>query len=407
MTGDHQPMRPLTDIAIQNLKPKAERYEVSDPGARGLRVAVQPSGYKSFIVRYRDAGGKNRKLTLPPVSLAGARKLAGDAMLELAQGRDPGAAKQEAKRTASARGDDTIERWARTFIERHAKKKTRPNSWRQTVHVFEDIVLPAWKRRTVHDIKRKDVRELLEELAETKPIMANRTRGVLSKFYNWMCERDDDLVSPVMGVKAPAAENVGERVLNDDELRRLWAACEAIGGREGACVKLLLLTGQRRSEISHLRWREVGDDVLELLAPRMKGKRAHTLPLSSQAAAIIADMPKLVPQTPRPDDYVWGDTPVGHFHRVKDELDAHMGDTPKWTVRDIRRSVASGMARIGVPVPVVEKILAHRKGTFAGVVGVYQKYSFLDEMAVAAQRWSDHIEQLVIGKAAKVVKLRR
>src|SRR5262249_10342823 len=76
----------------------------------------------------------------------------------------------------------------------------------------------------------------------------------LSKFYNWMCERDDDLVSPVIGVKAPAAENVGERVLDDDELRRLWKACEAIGGREGACIKLLILTGQRRGEISHLRW---------------------------------------------------------------------------------------------------------------------------------------------------------
>jgi len=206
-------------------------------------------------VRYRNAAGRTRKLTLTPgITLAAARKLTAEAMLEVAQGRDPGAAKQEAKRSASAKTGDTIERWAGVFVERHAKKHTRPNSWRQTVHVFEDIVLPAWKGRRVGDIKRKDVRELLEDLAEHKPIMANRVRGVLSKFYNWMCERDDDLVSPVIGVKAPAAENVGERVLDDDELRRLWKACEAIGGREGACIKLLILTGQRRGEISHLRW---------------------------------------------------------------------------------------------------------------------------------------------------------
>src|SRR5262249_39199667 len=222
----------------------------------------------------------------------------------------------------------------------------------------------------------------------------------LSKFYNWMCERDDDLVSPVIGVKAPAAENVGERVLDDDELRRLWKACEAIGGREGACIKLLILTGQRRGEISHLRWREVGDDVLELPAPRMKGKRAHTVPLSTQAAGIIGAMP-------RTGDYVFGRSPVGHFHRIKDRLDERMGNTPKWVIHDVRRTVASGMARIGIAVPVIEKIMAHRKGTFAGVVGVYQRHSFLPEMAAAMQRWGDYVEQLVTGKSAKVVKLRR
>jgi len=396
----------LTDLTIENLKPKAKRYEVPDPGARGLRVIVQPSGLKGFAVRYRNATGRARKLTLPAgIGLAAARKLTADALLEVAQGEDPAADKQEARH--GARPDDTIERWASTFVERHAKKKTRFNSWRQTVHVFDDIVLPTWKGRLIHDIKRREVRDLLEDLAETKPIMANRAHGVLRKFFNWLCERDDDLTSPVIGVKAPAPERVRERVLNDDELRRLWLAAEAIGGREGACIKLLICTGQRRSEISHLKLREVGNDVLELPAARMKGKQAHIVPLSTQAAAIIADMPKLVPQVPRPDGYVWGESPVGHFHRIKDQLDAHMGDVPHWVVHDIRRSVASGMARIGIAVPVIEKILAHKTGTFRGIVGTYQRHSFLPEMAVAMQKWADHVEQLVTGKAAKVVKLPR
>jgi hypothetical protein len=124
-------MKPLTDIAVQNLKPRAVQYERPDGGSRGLRVAVYPSGRKSFVVRYRNAAGRTRKLTLAAgVSLAGARKLAADAMLEVAQGRDPGIAKQEAKRTTAAKTGDTIERWASTFIERHAKTHTRPNSWR-------------------------------------------------------------------------------------------------------------------------------------------------------------------------------------------------------------------------------------------------------------------------------------
>ena len=409
MTEGHQPKR-LTDITIENLKPGSVQYEKSDAGARGLRVVVHPTGRKSFIVRFRDASGRSRKLTLQPgITLAVARKLAADALLEVAQGRDPAATRQAAKRNAAAKAGDTIERWANMFIERYAKKKTRPNTWRQTEHVLNNIVLPAWKGRTVHDIKRRDVRELLEDLAETKPIMANRTHGVLGKFFKWLMTKldDADFVSPVVGVERPSEENVGERVLDDDEIVRLWKACEAIGGREGACIKLLMLTGQRRSEIAHLKWHEVGNDVLELPAPRMKGKRAHVVPLSSQAAAIIADMPKLVPQVPRPDDYVWGDSAVGHFHRIKDRLDAHMGDIPKWVVRDIRRSVATGMARISIALPVIERVLAHRKGSFAGIVGVYQKYSFAPEMAVALQKWADHVEQLVGGRPAKVVKLPR
>src|SRR5262249_38306152 len=162
---------------------------------------------------------------------------------------------------------------------------------------------------------------------------------------------------------------------------------EAIGGVAGACVKLLVLSGQRRSEIADLRWAEVASDILELPAARMKGRQPHFVPLSTQAAAIIAAMPKLVPHVPQRDGYVFG-RPVGHFDRIKRQLDVHMGDVAPWVMHDIRRSVASGMARIGIAVPVIEKILAHKSGTFRGIVGTYQRHSFLPEMAAAMQRWA-------------------
>jgi integrase len=397
----------LSAISIENMRPRAQRYAVPDSGCRGLYLNVYPTGRKSWSVRYRFASA-TRNLTLDGFpSLAQARIAATKALAAIGQGNDPAAAKQEARRTDRRHVGDTIEHWAGLFVERHAKKHTRPNSWRQTVHVFDDYALPAWRGRHIHDLKRKDVRELLEDIVESKPIMANRVHGVLGKFFKWVAARDDEFVSPIIGVERPAPENVRERVLDDAEIARLWKACDAIGGREGACIKLLILTGQRRSEISHLKCCEIGNDALELPALRMKGKQSHMVPLSTQAAAILADMPKLVPQVPRPDDYVWGNSPVGHFHRIKDQLDELMGDTPKWVIHDIRRSVASGMARIGIAVPVIEKVLAHRKGTFAGIVGVYQRHSFLPEMAAALQRWADHVEQLVGGKPAKVVKLRQ
>jgi len=393
--------RTLTDIAIQNLKPRAKRYEKPDPGARGLRVVVQPTGRKSFAVRYRNAAGRARKLTLPAgITLAAARKLAADALLEVAQGRDPGSAKRDARRSAGVRGDDTVERLAAEFIEKHAKRHTRPSSIRATEGAFRNIILPAWGCRTVHEIERRDVIELLDGVAEDRPILANRTRAVLSRFFAWLAERDIITASPSVGVKPPSAEVVRDRVLDDAELRRLWLASDAVGGNAGAYTKLLILTGQRRSEVAGLRWNEVDGDVLALPAERMKGRQAHIVPLSTQTADIIAAQTEI-------DDFVLGSALRWHFHHVKQALDIHMGNTPKWVIHDIRRSVASGMAKIGIAVPVIEKILAHKSGTFRGIVGTYQRHSFLPEMATAMQKWADHVEQLVSGKPAKVVKFRK
>src|SRR6516165_9702595 len=279
-------MRPLTDITITNLRPRAAPYEVPDPGARGLRVVVYPTGRRSFIVRYRNAAGRTRKLTLAAgVTLAAARKLAADAMHEVAQDRDPATTKQAARRGARSRADDTIERLAAQFIELHAKKKTRENSWRATDGIFRNIIVPAWGKRSVHDIRRRDVIELLEAVAADRPIMANRTKAAASRFFRWLADRDVIEASPCIGIAAPAPERTGERLPADGEPARLWRATEAVGGREGACYRLLMLTGLRRSEAAKLPRAEVdGSDMIAIGAARMKGKRAHTLPLSTQAA---------------------------------------------------------------------------------------------------------------------------
>src|SRR5262249_43672656 len=124
----------------------------------------------------------------------------------------------------------------------------------------------------------------------------------------------------------------------------------------------------------------------------------HIVPLSTQAAAIIEALPRI-------GDYVFGESPVTHFHRIKQQLDAHMGKTAPWVVHDLRRTAASGMARIGIAVPTIEKTLAHRSGTFRGIVGTYQRHTFVPEMTVALQKWADHIAHVVVGKPADVVTL--
>jgi integrase len=396
-------MAKLTTKFIENVKPAVHRREIPDSGCRGLYLVVQPTGRKAWAVRYRHQGVP-RKLTLDSaLSLAAARQAATAALRELERGNDPAAlkfdAEAKAEKAAADRAGDTVDNLAARFIEQHAKKKTRQNSWRQALHVFDDIVLPVWRGRVVHDIARRDIRELVERVAEDRPVMANRTLAHLSKFFAWLCQRDVIPASPCVGVVRPAEEKARERVLDDAEIRRLWLACDAIGGPAGSCIKLLLLTGQRRGEIAHLKWSEVKGNTIELPAERMKAKQAHVVPLSTQAAAIIASMPRI-------GDYVFGASPITGFHRIKHRLDAHMGDTKPWVVHDLRRTCASGMAKIGIQVPTIEKTLAHRSGTFRGVVGTYQRHTFVPEMSAALQRWADHVAHVVGGRPASVVPFR-
>jgi integrase len=402
-------MARLTAKSVENVKPGAARREVPDSGCRGLYLVVQPTGRKSWAVRYRYAGTP-KKLTLDgALTLAAARKAATDALHELAQGRDPAALKFEARASAekatAARAADTVEQWAAHFIERHAKKKTRENSWRQAVHVFDDIVLPAWRGRIVHDIKRRDIIELIESVAEDRPIMANRAHAHVSKFFNWLCERDVIAASPCAGVKRPSAENARDRILSDDEIKALWLACGDIGDPAGACIKVLLLTGQRRSEVAGMRRGEINGDVWTLAPERTKNKQRNDVPLAAQALAIIEGMPKIAG-----GDYVFttsGWAPLGRFDRIKHELDAHMKPQTPWVLHDVRRSAASGMAKLGIRLPVIEKCLNHTGGSFRGIVGVYQRHDFAAEKRDALQRWADHIDAIVRGEPAeKVVRLR-
>jgi integrase len=396
--------KPLTAKRIENLRPAAHRQEIPDSGCRGLYLVLQPSGRRAWAVRYRF-GGKTRKLTLDAgLTLAEARRAATAALHEVERGHDPAAqkfdARAQAEKAADARARDTVENLAAQFIEQYAKRRTRANSWRQTVHVFDDIVLPVWRGRTIHDIVRRDIRELVESIAADRPVMANRTLAVLSKFFNWLCGRDVISASPCAGVERPHKEQARDRVLSDGEVKALWLACDAVGGPAGACIKLLLLTGQRRSEIAELRWSEVDGNQLKLSAERMKGKDAHIVPLSAKAREIIAALP-------RTGEFVWGAAPISHFDRIKRELDAQMGDIPAWVIHDVRRTVASGLARLGTPIPTIEKLLAHRSGTSRGIVGTYQRHSFLPEMTAAVERWSSHVSRLVSGESAVVLPLAR
>jgi integrase len=357
-------------------------------------------------VRYRFKG-KSRKLTLDGISgLAEARKAASAAMAELDRGHDPAALKFDARaaeeKAAAERAVDTVDNLATQFIERYAKKQTRLNSWRMTQRIFDRFVLPAWRGRLIHDIRRRDVIDLVEGVAEKTPILANRVHAALSKFFNWLASRDLIAASPVAGVARPSKETARDRVLYDDEIRALWKACDWVGSHGAACIRLMLLTGQRKGEVSGMSWSEIDGDLWTLPPERTKNGQKHSVPLSRQVMTIIESVPPIVGSG---DRVITGanNHRLGGFGHLKNQIDAQMNVKERWVFHDLRRTVASGMAKIGIKLPVIERCLNHKGESFAGIVGVYQRHDFAAEKRDALQRWADHVDQIVSGTAAEKV----
>jgi integrase len=269
--------------------------------------------------------------------------------------------------------------------------------------MFNRIVLPAWRGRSVTDIRRRDVINLVEHVATDRPYLANRTLGVLSKFFNWLCARDVITVSPVTGVERPHQEEVRERTLTDPELRALWLAAD---GPFGDALKLLVLLGARRNEVSQIKWSEIDGDQWTLPKERSKNAREHAVTLPAQARAIIEGQPHFAGC-----DYVFsadGRSPIIGWAKAKIRISDKAGIAEaSWRLHDLRRTCAAGMQKLGIRVEVIERALNHRSGVYRGIVGIYQTDKLDDECAVAFQRWADRVDEIIGGKPAKVVKLRR
>jgi integrase len=417
----------LTPIAVKAAKPKRNgdgerlRTEFPDRGCAGLYLVVQPSGLKSWALRYRFRG-ISKKLTLGAVAdhpdpglvdaltLAGARKAAADARHQIEQGIDPAAQKRMAKATsaklAAQRAADNVEALAEQFLRLYARVSTRPRTYQQTEDVLQRLVLPAWRGRTVHDIRRRDVIALIDDISgERGPHMANKSLAVLGRWFSWLVGRDVIATSPATGVERPAQNVLRERVLDDGEIAALWQACGE-EGIFGAFVRVLLLTGARRSEASAMRWGEL-DEAKRLWAlprERVKNGQPHTVPIAPQAWAVITAQPRYVGC-----DFVFtndGRRAVGGFSRSKRNLDQRMKPAMPWTLHDVRRSVASGMQRLDIRAEVIERCLNHRSGAYRGIAGVYQRDPMLGAKCAAFEAWARHVEQIVSGKQATVITLR-
>ena len=416
----------LTARSVEQTKPDcARRREIPDGLLPGLYLIVQPSGAKSWAVRYRQ-GGRPCKLTLGPVAaldLAEAREAARDALRKVARGDDPAAERKAAKAAAEQVDRDLFRNIVRDFGERHGRHN---RSWPEVERMLGRDVLPRWGDRRIQDISRRDVIELLDAMVDRGVRQqANRVFAAVRKIMNWAVSRDIIAVSPCAGLKPPVPEISRDRILSDDEVRWFWKACGAAGYPFGALFHLLLLTGQRRDEVGGMTAAEVDrkERLWTLPRARTKNDTPHQVPLSGASMAVLERLPKIRGKA----GYVFttiGETPVSGWSRAKANLDKAMlaiarreaeergeeaGDVtiPAWRLHDLRRTAASGMARLGVAVHVVEAVLNHRTGTISGIALIYNRYQYSKEQQAALEAWGRYVTQLVEpGAADKVVRLR-
>ena len=324
----------LTARGVENVKAEDQRREIPDGLLRGLYLVVQPSGAKSWAVRYRH-NGTTRKHTLgafPALDLAHARGAAGKALRAVAEGRDPGAERQEAR---SAR-PDTVSTVAAAFIQNYCRRRNRPRTADETARLLKLHVLPHWRSRQIQSISRRDVRALLDEVIATgSPVAANRTLAAVRLMFNWAMSNDIVTASPCAGMTRPTQEMPRDRVLSDEELKSAWRAAGEIGFPFGPLVQLLVLTGQRRDEVAGMRWSEInlGERKWTLPRERVKNNRLHEIPLSEPVIAILATLPRIG------TEYVLttnGKVPASNYGKNKRRLDALLPpDTPRWRLHDL------------------------------------------------------------------------
>lgn len=409
----------LTAQSVLRIKPDPRlRLEIADAALPGFYLIVQPSGVKSWAVRYRHAD-RSRKLTLgryPVFGLSEARDRAREALQAITTGRDPCGEKREKRSAVRAVTPerDLVSAQAELFIARHVRPKLRAKSAAEVERRFRKYVLPQWGARRVREIERRDVIELLDGIVDAgAPISANRTLATLKTFFGWLVDRSVLEASPCARVKPPAAETTRDRVLSDDELALVWRGAERLGGPYGDFVRMLVLTAQRREEVGGMRRSEIRGDVWSIGAERMKGGVAHDVPLARPALELLAAIPVAS------GDFVFtfnGDTPLRHYAGAKQKLDLTISalaeeqrtDPPAhWTFHDLRRTAASGLARLGFPVNVIESVLAHRAGEVSGVAAVYNRHTYLPEKRRALEAWGRHVAGLAGGAPADNVRLLR
>ncbi|MFY9835761.1 MAG: integrase arm-type DNA-binding domain-containing protein [Xanthobacteraceae bacterium] len=377
--------RLLTDRFCAAAKPKAGEAQTDffDTDCAGLALRVSPKR-KSWTL-HLTLGGKRKRLTLgvyPTLSLAGARTRADEARAAIADGNDPRLLKP-----------DTLQAICESYMKWEGGK-LRSADWRQGV--LDRHIYPNLGPRRISEIRRFEIVALLDRIEEgSGAAMADHVLAIIRKVMNWHATRTDDFRSPIVRgmARTSTKEMARERVLTDDEIRKVW---HAGAGMFGDYIKLLLLTAARRGELAGMKWSEIVASDWTLPASRNKVRLDLVRPLSPMALEILTRQRK-------GGEWVWGGPNAIAFGVWKQQLD-EVSEIRDWRLHDLRRTARSLMSRAGVPSDHAERCLGHVIG---GVRGVYDRHEYHREKAQAFEALAALIDRIVSGSEGDVVQLKR
>lgn len=412
-------LRITTTKSIASLTPRATRYAVPDTVVQGLDLRIAPDGTRTWSLRYYVHGQRQRYRLgeygeAPKLGLHDARKAAQRLLRKVDAGVDPQGERRaarvaaaDAKLEAERAKRDSIERLCEDYIERHAKPRKR--TWRDDQNKINTEILPAWKGRPVSSITRRDCRVLVQGIADRKAqgkgVYANRVAALLSRLFRFAL--DEELIEvniaaalPKPGVEfgaRPATERE-DKPYDDDEIRGIWTATEALDKAPRALYRLGLLTGQRPGEIAGMLWEELEGAWWTIPATRTKNKKAHRVYLTPlaletvQAVARIEDEPRVFAgwRGKRQLAALSATVFTGIRRRSK----------PRHALRD---TVATGMAACGVSTTDVSHVLNHSVGL--RVTAGYNAYAYDREKRLALSKWERRLRAILAGEASSGAKV--
>jgi integrase len=412
------PKRTLNDRIIKSLKPAASgRYEIMDTVVPGLGVRISERGVKTFILVARYPGSTNpvrRSLgEYGELTLEAARTRARGWHELIRRGIDPAEDEERQRSAAQHKRKNTFAAVAEDFIS------DKLSTERKGKEVEQDIrrdVIPRWGDRPIADITPLEVRSLVREIKERGFYQAHNTLTTLRRLFGWAIDQQVyhlqmspcDRLKPkvLIGEKQPR-----QRILSALELRALWKATEIMGYPYGPLLRILALTGARKSEIAEATWSEVDLERKLLTVPptRAKVNAAHVIPLSDAVLDILNALPRF-----KSGNFLFstdsGVKPPNAFSHAKDDLDREMtkvlgAPVEKFVIHDIRRSVRTQLSAIpGISDLVRELVIGHTK---PGLHKVYDQHAYLDEKRHALDAWAARLRDIVEPPPANVMRLRR
>lgn len=376
----------LTDAKIANFRCKeGKQVELRDSVVPGLTLRASPGGTKSFylIYRFRKKPKREKIGKYGIISLSDARERARELLSELERGKDP---KVLTSRNKFGSDAITFDELVDEYVEKYARHNNR--RWKESKRVLTREFGRHWQGRCVRDLEKHEVTLILDEIvARGSASTANQAFAAIRRLFNWAIERGNLVVSPCNGMKPPAPAVKRERVLSRPELKQIWQGAKDMGYPYGIIVQLLILTAQRREEVAKMRWQDLDFDRghWNIPAELNKSKRLHVIPLTDACIEIIASLPRF------DSEIVFlargRNVSVSGFSKWKRKLDEKCS-VKNWRLHDIRRTVATEMAALGVDSGIIERILNHAD---TSVTATYNKFSYLPQIKRALELWSNEV----------------